>query len=114
MRTKALSGESRPVNAFLVPSRIERLERVTPEALALTIAEQDELVQRADEAQRLRHLQVERVQYEADLARCRYLKVDPDNGLVATVLEAEWNSKLLELEEARSMLRCLHLSLNHA
>jgi|SRR5947207_9101006 len=31
------------------------LEYVTPEALALTIAVQDELVQRAEEAQRLRH-----------------------------------------------------------
>jgi DNA invertase Pin-like site-specific DNA recombinase len=45
------------------------MERVTPEALAFTIAVQDELVQRADEAQRLRHLQVERAQYEADLAK---------------------------------------------
>ena len=79
------------------------LEEVTPEALALTIAVQDELVQRAQEAQRLRHLQVERAQYEADLAQRRYLKVDPDNRLVATVLEAEWNTKLRELEEARAI-----------
>jgi len=79
------------------------IEHVTPEALALTIAVQDELVQRADEAQRLRHLQVERAQYEADLAQRRYLKVDPDNRLVATVLEAEWNTKLRELEEARAI-----------
>src|SRR5229473_728622 len=79
------------------------LERVTPEALALTMAVQDAIVQRADEAQRLRHLQVERAQYEADLAQRRYLKVDPDNRLVATVLEAEWNSKLRELEEARAI-----------
>ncbi len=79
------------------------LEYVTPEALALTIAVQDELVQRAQEAQRLRHLQVERAQYEADLAQRRYLKVDPDNRLVATVLEAEWNTKLCELEEARAI-----------
>src|SRR5689334_20023535 len=79
------------------------LEYVTPEALALTIAVQDELVQRAQEAQRLRHLQVERAQYEADLAQRRYLKVDPDNRLVATVLEAEWNTKLRELEEARAI-----------
>jgi len=76
---------------------------VTPEALALTSAVQDELVQRADEAQRLRHLQVERAQYEADLAQRRYLKVDPDNRLVATVLEAEWNTKLRALEEARAI-----------
>jgi len=46
---------------------------------------------------------LERAQYEADLAQRRYLKVDPDNRLVATVLEAEWNSKLRELEEARAI-----------
>ena len=79
------------------------VERVTPEALALTLAVQEEVVQRAEEAQRLRHLQVERAQYEADLAQRRYLKVDPDNRLVATVLEAEWNTKLRELEEARTI-----------
>ncbi len=79
------------------------MERVTKDTLALTIAVQDELVQGAEEAQRLRHLQVERAQYEADLAQRRYLKVHPDNHLVATVLEAEWNSKLRELEEARAI-----------
>jgi len=79
------------------------IERVTPEALAMTIAVQDEMVSRAAEAQRLRHLQVERAHYEADLAQRRYLKVDPDNRLVATVLEAEWNTKLRELEEARAI-----------
>ncbi len=79
------------------------IERMTPEAIALTLAVQDELIQRAQEAQRLRHLQVERAQYEADLAQRRYLKVDPDNRLVATVLEAEWNTKLRELEEARAI-----------
>jgi DNA invertase Pin-like site-specific DNA recombinase len=79
------------------------MERVAPEALALILAVQGEVVQRADEARRLRHLQVERAQYEADLAQRRYLKVDPDNRLVATVLEAEWNSKLRELEEARAI-----------
>ncbi|MFL5662057.1 MAG: recombinase family protein [Ktedonobacteraceae bacterium] len=79
------------------------VERVTPQALAMTIAVQEEIVQRADEARQLRHLQVERAQYEADLAQRRYLKVDPDNRLVASVLEAEWNTKLRELEEARAI-----------
>jgi DNA invertase Pin-like site-specific DNA recombinase len=78
-------------------------ERVTPEAIALTIEVQEELVNRAAEAQHLRHLQVERAHYEADLAQRRYLKVDPDNRLVASVLEAEWNAKLRELEEARAI-----------
>ena len=36
------------------------MERVTPQALALILAVADEVVQRADEARRLRHLQVER------------------------------------------------------
>ena len=79
------------------------MERVTPQALALILAVQDEVVQRADEARRLRHLQVERAQYEENLAQRRYLKVDPDNRLVATVLEAEWNTKLRKLEEARAI-----------
>ncbi len=90
------SGLDRAIEALL-------LERVTPETLALTLAVQEEIVQRAEEAQRLRHLQVERAQYEADLAQRRYLKVDPDNRLVASVLEAEWNTKLRELEEARAI-----------
>src|SRR5689334_4899370 len=47
------------------------MECMTPQALALTIAIQDEMVQHADEAQRLRHLHVERAQYEADLAQRR-------------------------------------------
>lgn len=90
------SGLDRAIGTLLV-------EQITPQALALTLAVQDELVQRAEEAQRLRHLHVERAQYEADLAQRRYLRVDPDNRLVATVLEAEWNTKLRELEEARAI-----------
>jgi hypothetical protein len=90
------SDLDRAIGALLV-------ERVTSETLAMTIAVQEEMVSRAEQARRLRHLQVERAQYEADLAQRRYLKVDPDNRLVATVLEAEWNTKLRELEEARAI-----------
>jgi len=46
---------------------------------------------------------VERAQYEAELAQRRYLRVNPDNRLIATVLEAEWNTKLRELEDARAI-----------
>jgi hypothetical protein len=44
---------------------------------------------------------VERARYEADLAQRRYMRVDPDNRLVATALEAEWNSALREVTEAQ-------------
>lgn len=76
-------------------------EVVTPDTIAATLAVQDEVVARAAEAARLRQLQVERAQYEADLAQRRYLRVDPDNRLVADVLEAEWNTKLRALASAR-------------
>jgi hypothetical protein len=56
---------------------------------------------RAADAARLRRQAVERAQYEADLAQRRYLRTDPDNRLVAGVLEAEWNDKLRALEAAR-------------
>jgi DNA invertase Pin-like site-specific DNA recombinase len=77
------------------------MEVVTPETVALTLAVQDDLVARAAEAARLQQLQVERAQYEAVLAQRRYLRVDPENRLVADVLEAEWNAKLRALAEAR-------------
>lgn len=77
------------------------LEVITPEMVAVTLAFQDELVARVAETARLRQLQVDRAQYEADLAQRRYLQVDPDNRLVASVLEAQWNEKLRELAAAR-------------
>jgi hypothetical protein len=43
---------------------------------------------------------VDRARYESELARRRFLRVDPDNRLVAASLEAEWNSKLRALSEA--------------
>jgi DNA invertase Pin-like site-specific DNA recombinase len=78
-------------------------EVVTPEAVALTLTVQDDLVAQAAEADRLRQLQVQRAQYEADLAQRRYLRVDPDNRLVADVLEAEWNAKLRALAAAHEV-----------
>ncbi len=46
----------------------------------------------------LRRSQLERARYEAELARRRYLKVDPDNRLVADTLEADWNEQLRNLD----------------
>jgi DNA replication protein DnaC len=46
----------------------------------------------------LRESRLERARYEAELARRRYLKVDPDNRLVADALEADWNERLRRLD----------------
>jgi DNA invertase Pin-like site-specific DNA recombinase len=74
---------------------------VTPIALDLALAVQQEITARLDEADRLRHRQVERAQYEADAARQRYMRVDPANRLVADSLEADWNLKLRALADAQ-------------
>ncbi len=74
---------------------------VSPAALEVALAVQQELSGRIEEADRLRHNQVERARYEADAARRRFMKVDPDNRLVADALEAEWNGRLRELAAAQ-------------
>jgi len=77
------------------------LDTMTPAALELTMAVQAEIQTRLDEADKLREQQVERARYETELARRRYMQVDPDNRLVASSLEAAWNEKLRALEDAR-------------
>jgi hypothetical protein len=77
------------------------VETVTPLALEVALAVQDELEARAQEVDRIRRQQVERARYEAELAQRRYLRVDPDNRLVADSLEAEWNNKLRALAAAQ-------------
>lgn len=75
-------------------------ESVTPLTLEVALQVQRELENRFNEADKLRKQQVERAQYEANLARRRFMQVDPDNRLVADTLEAEWNEKLRHLQDA--------------
>ena len=77
------------------------LELMAPMTLQIALAVQQEVEARVRETEALRHQHVERAQYEAELARRRYLKVDPDNRLVADSLEAEWNNKLRILAETQ-------------
>jgi DNA invertase Pin-like site-specific DNA recombinase len=77
------------------------VETVSPLALEVALAVQDELNSRAQEVDRLRRQQVERARYEAELAQRRYLRVDPDNRLVADSLEADWNQRLRALAAAQ-------------
>ena len=77
------------------------VEAVTPLALEVALAVQQELEARAEEVDRLRRQHVERARHEADLAQRRYLRVDPDHRLVADSLEADWNQKLRALGAAQ-------------
>jgi hypothetical protein len=77
------------------------LDTVTPLALEVALSVQGELEARAEEADRLRRSHVERARHHAELARRRYLAVDPDNRLVADTLEADWNDTLRALQAAQ-------------
>jgi len=77
------------------------LEIMTPVAIDVTLAVQQELQARLDDVDRLRRQEVERARYEAELAQRRYLRVNPDNRLVADSVEVDWNRKLRALHEAQ-------------
>jgi hypothetical protein len=76
------------------------LDTLTPLALEVALTVQTEIETRASQADALRRHNVERARHRADLARRRYLAVDPDNRLVADSLEADWNNALRALQAA--------------
>lgn len=77
------------------------VDSVSPLALEVALNVQQEIQARTEETDRLRRQQVQRAQYEADRARLRYLRVDPNHRLVADTLEAQWNEKLRALAQAK-------------
>ena len=77
------------------------LDTLTPLALEVALTVQAEIEARADHADQLRRHNVERTRHRADLARRRYLAVDPGNRLVADSLEADWNDALRAVQAAQ-------------
>jgi DNA invertase Pin-like site-specific DNA recombinase len=77
------------------------LDTLTPLALEVALTVQAEIEARAAEADAIRASHVERARHRADLARRRYLAVDPGNRLVAGTLEADWNAALRALQAAQ-------------
>jgi DNA invertase Pin-like site-specific DNA recombinase len=77
------------------------LETINPLAMDAAVSIQREMAGRKDEIVRLYGQQMERARYEMDLAKRRYLCVDPDNRLVAAELEYDWNQKVGGYESAK-------------
>jgi hypothetical protein len=75
------------------------LQAIQPAHLEVALSALDSLETRAKQVEQQWQRQIERAQYEADLARRRDIAVDPDNRLVARSLEREWNEKLTEVEK---------------
>ncbi len=74
------------------------LEAMQPAQLEVSMAALDQMEARARQIDRQWQLRIERARYEADLARRRFLAVEPENRLVARSLERDWNEKLAEIE----------------
>ncbi|MDQ1413556.1 MAG: hypothetical protein QOE07_2144 [Acidimicrobiaceae bacterium] len=91
------------VPGLVVDQAVSRLvlDSLSPLAVEVTLNVQAELESRAEQADALRHSHVERARHHAELARRRYLAVDPDNRLVADTLEADWNNALRALRSAQ-------------
>ena len=75
------------------------LQAIEPAHLEVALSALDQVEARARQVDHQWQRQIERAQYEADLARRRYKAVDPDNRLVARSLEREWNEKLAQVEK---------------
>jgi DNA invertase Pin-like site-specific DNA recombinase len=74
------------------------LAAMQPAHLEVSLVALEQLEARARQIDRQWQLRLERARYEADLARRRFMAVDPDNRLVARTLERDWNAKLTEVE----------------
>jgi hypothetical protein len=74
------------------------LEAMQPAQLEVSIAALEQIEARARQIDRQWQLRIERARYEADLARRRFLAVEPENRLVARSLERDWNNKLAEIQ----------------
>src|SRR5512142_936993 len=87
------------------------LEAMRPAQLEVSMAALDRIAAQARQLDRQWQLTLERARYEAELARRRFLAVDPENRRVGRTLEREWNEKLTEIERLeRGAALCPQLS----
>jgi DNA invertase Pin-like site-specific DNA recombinase len=74
------------------------LEAMRPAQLEVSMAALDQVAAQARQLDRQWQMTLERARYEAELARRRFVAVEPENRLVGRTLEREWNEKLAEVE----------------
>jgi excisionase family DNA binding protein len=80
------------------------LEALTPAGVEAALLAAEQLEADHDAALAQWRLALERARYEAERAERRYRAVEPENRLVARGLEAEWEQRLRDLEQAQAEL----------
>jgi DNA invertase Pin-like site-specific DNA recombinase len=103
LRSKHAGGSCQFIRGDTIDAAVADcfLQAVTPAQLEVSLAALDQLEARARQSERQWQLRLERAQYEADIARRRFVSVEPENRLVARSLEREWNEKLSACERLR-------------
>ena len=83
------------VDPYIVQAFFQALSPVELDVYSRAVAAQQHTTEQVSHA----HQQhAERLRYEAALAERQFLRVDPDNRLVAAALEKRWNEALAELK----------------
>jgi DNA invertase Pin-like site-specific DNA recombinase len=86
-----------PVDDCVVEAFFKALSPIELDVYAQAVADQRQALERIDRA----HLQqLERLRYESALAQRQFVRVDPDNRLVAAELERRWETTLSQLKQA--------------
>jgi len=91
------------VRCDLVDKTVEQrvLQVLEPAQFEIAIQAVEELKKRDDDVVRQWQMQIQRADYEAQLAQKRYEKVDPSNRLVAATLEHRWNQALERVDQVK-------------
>lgn len=90
-----IPGDS--VDPYIVEAFFQALAPIELDVYGRAVATQQDTINQLSHAS-LQHL--ERLRYEAQLAERQFLRVDPDNRLVAAALEKRWNEALCALNQA--------------
>ena len=90
-----IPGDS--VDPYIVEAFFQALSPIELDVYSHAVAAQQET---SDQVAHAHHQHLERLRYEAALAQRQFLRVDPDNRLVAAELEKRWNAALAELKRA--------------
>lgn len=90
-----------PSNLIDMPIVNRVFEVIKPKQIKAAIKALEEIERREEAVDNQWRMQIDRTEYEANLAQRRYEAVDPDNRLVAGTLEKRWNEKLLKAQEVK-------------
>jgi hypothetical protein len=83
------------------------LEAIRPVGIEAAIKMNERTQAADDEKRKALELALERARYEANHARRQFDAVDPENRLVASELEARWNSALAQVAELEARLTAI-------